>query len=67
MISDIQPMLFLYSPPEEKNQESAYSSHTEDKVLSGPRKEPDGLSGVTRQAGRGAAPGSGRKQKEGFL
>lgn len=60
-------MLFLYSPPEEKNQESTYSSHTEDKESSGQRKELDRLRGVTQQAGRGAATGSGRKQKEGFL
>ena len=46
-------MLFLYSPPEEINEESTYSSHTEDTVSSGQRKEPDGLSGVTEQAARG--------------
>ena len=57
-------MLFLY-PPRRKNQGSTYSSHTEDKVSSRQRKEPDGLSGVTRQAGRGAAFGSGRKQRKG--
>lgn len=56
-------MLFLYSPPEEINQESTYSSHTEDKVASGQRKEPDGLSRVTRQAGRGRPLGQAGNRK----
>lgn len=53
---------FPLSLPEEK---ITYSSHTEDKVSSGPRKELDWLSGVTWRAGRGAALGSCRKRRKG--